>query len=60
MEEEPIAVGEVEVSFVESVLDRITKLLRNTGHKVFAEEQINKISDWFTRTYKEEATFLKN
>jgi len=60
MEKEPIAVGEVKGTFIEDVLSRIAKLLRNTDNKTFAEEQMNKISDWFERTYKEEPTFLKS
>lgn len=60
MEEEPIAFGEVSGSFVQNILERIAKLLRNTGNETFAEEQINKISNWFERIYKEEPTFLKN
>jgi tetratricopeptide (TPR) repeat protein len=58
MEVEPIVVGEVKFSFIQSTLERIAKLLRNRGNKIFAEEQINKISNWFERTYKEEPTFL--
>jgi tetratricopeptide (TPR) repeat protein len=60
IEEEPIVVGEVKESFVQNILERITKLLRDTGSKSFAEEQINKITDWFERIYKEEPVFLKN
>lgn len=60
MEDEPIAVGEMRMSVLESILIRIAKILRSANSKIFVEEQINKISYWFEQTYKEEPIFLKS
>jgi tetratricopeptide (TPR) repeat protein len=59
MTEEPIAVGEMKGELMQSILERITKLLRDRSNKTFADKQIDKICDWFRRTYNEDPLFLK-
>ncbi len=59
MAEKPIAVGEMKGDLLQGILERIIKLLRNKSNKNFADEQIEKIFDWFRRTYNEEPEFLR-
>ena len=60
MIEEPIATGEMKGDLLESILKRIVKMLRDKTNEKFANEQIERICDWFRRTYDEEPDFLKN
>lgn len=60
MTEKPIATGEMKGDLLESILKRIIKMLRDRSNEKFANEQIERISDWFRRTYNEELSFLED
>jgi hypothetical protein len=45
---------------LEDILKRIVKMLRDRTNQKFADEQIERILDWFRRTYNEEPDFLKD
>ncbi|HEX8565554.1 MAG TPA: restriction endonuclease [Pyrinomonadaceae bacterium] len=56
---EYVATGIADHSFIEENLKRFVKVLRGINNDGFAEQQINRIREWFVRTYNEEPDFLE-